>query len=173
MFLFLGGRFCALLPFVDTRYCMRTVCKNVHLNLGTYLPNPTLHKNRKKKVHCVKNDNYKYLQKNPILLRLGLKMVGILLFNFFGNFAWHGPRNLGGGGADVSLPDSRCSHECRRGVRGILAQENFEMYSLANAISRVLRMKLFLFNAFLQVRTNCFHMIRKIARLLSRNCPTN
>ena len=29
------------------------------------------------------------------------------------------------------------------------------------------------FNAFLPVRTNCFHMIRKIARLLGRNCPTN
>ena len=57
-----------------------------------------------------------------------------------------------------------------RGVRGHFPRENFEMYSLVNAISRVLRKKFFFFasenNAFLQVRTNRFHMIRKIIRLL-------
>ena len=60
------------------------------------------------------------------------------------------------GGLDVSLPDERRCCECCRG---------FEMSSLANAIFRVLRMKLFLFQCLFAGKNKLFSHDKE-------DCPT-
>ena len=78
------------------------------------------------------------------------------------------------GGGQMLVCPTRSVDECRRGVRGHPPPGKF-----LNVESRKCNFPRFedeivpFLMLSLQVRTNCFHMIRKIARLLSRNCPTN
>ena len=104
---------------------------------------------RLRKVHLIQGRNYhlfdwgggvfgKFALPNFIIL---CEMIGVRVQKSF---------FFGGG---VCLPTSGVAARVVGGGGG-------------NAISRVFRMKLLLFNAFLLVRTNCFHMIKKTARLV-------
>ena len=76
---------------------------------------------------------------------------------------------------DAREPDERCIRECRRGSGGILAPSG----KFCNVESRYCHFLRFqneivpFLMLFWLVRINFFHMMGKIARLLSRNCPTN